>query len=56
MFVHPMVAQAGQPSGWPGFWFVPVLRTLSELPPIRVSQLWWWLNSQTRESKDETIT
>ncbi|NGX88475.1 ash family protein [Rahnella sp. Lac-M11] len=44
VFAHSMVAQAGQPSGWPGFWFVPVLRTLSELPPLRVSQLWRWLN------------
>ncbi|WP_425333671.1 ash family protein [Escherichia albertii] len=35
-----MVAQAGQPKGWPVS-FGPVLRTPLGLPPYRDSQLWW---------------
>ncbi|EEH8549883.1 ash family protein [Salmonella enterica] len=38
--IRIMVAQAGQPKGWPVS-FGPVLRTPSGLPPHRDSQLWW---------------
>ncbi|EHV0107214.1 ash family protein [Escherichia coli] len=38
--IRIMVAQAGQPKGWPVS-FGPVLRTPLGLPPYRDSQLWW---------------